>query len=93
MQLTLENVKSLPPPFIIYWEFNHFLVVEGFTEDQVYLNDPAMGPRTVSIEEFSRSFTGVVLFMNPGPDFQPSGKPEPPPRLRTFGSCPQRHAP
>jgi ATP-binding cassette, subfamily C, bacterial len=77
MQLTMDNIKLLPPPFIIYWQFNHFLIVEGFTEDKVYLNDPATGPRQETLEEFSRSFTGVALFMTPSEDFHPGGKPEP----------------
>jgi ATP-binding cassette, subfamily C, bacterial len=78
MQVNLENVVKLPPPFIAYWEFNHFLVIEGFAEDTVYLNDPANGRRSISMTEFSRSFTGIVLFMHPGPDFQPGGIAEPP---------------
>jgi NHLM bacteriocin system ABC transporter peptidase/ATP-binding protein len=77
MQLSLDQVQLLPPPFIVYWQFNHFLVVEGFSEDQVYLNDPATGPRRVTREAFSQGFTGVVLFMNPGPDFQTGGEAEP----------------
>lgn len=77
MQLSLDDVKQLPAPFIVYWEFNHFLVVEGFDGDQVFLNDPATGARSVSLAEFSRGYTGVALFMNPGEDFQTGGKPEP----------------
>ncbi len=77
MQLNLDNVQLLPPPFIIYWQFNHFLILEGFEGDHVYLNDPATGPRTETIEEFSRSFTGVALFMTPNVHFLPGGKAEP----------------
>ena len=77
MQLNMENIRLLPPPFIIYWQFNHFLVVEGFGKDQVYLNDPATGPRSVTIQEFAQSFTGVALFLRPGAEFQRGGYPEP----------------
>jgi len=60
-------------PAILFWEFNHFVVLEGIGRNVVYLNDPASGPRTISHEEFNRAFTGVMLVMQPGPDFQPGG--------------------
>ncbi len=77
IQRTLEEVKQLPAPFIVFWEFNHFLIVEGFGKHKVFLNDPATGPRTVSHQEFNQGFTGIVLFMTPGENFKPAGEPEP----------------
>jgi NHLM bacteriocin system ABC transporter peptidase/ATP-binding protein len=70
----LEGLKEMQCPYIVFWNFNHFLVVEGFGKDRVYLNDPASGPRHVSVEEFSNSFTGVVLVLQPGPDFKKGGQ-------------------
>ena len=70
----IDDLKTLPPPYIVFWNFNHFLVVEGFTKKRVYLNDPADGPRTVALEEFDRGYTGIVLMMEPGPDFKKGGK-------------------
>ena len=62
-------------PCIVHWEFNHFVVCDGFRGNRVYLNDPARGEVTVSFEEFDRCFTGIVLTFSPGEDFAPSGKP------------------
>ena len=70
----LESLKEVKGPAILFWEFNHFLVFEGFRRDRVALNDPALGPRTVSLEEFDRSYTGIVLTMEPGPQFQRGGR-------------------
>ena len=70
----LTALEQLKPPAILFWEFNHFLVFEGFRGDRVALNDPALGRRSVSREDFDRSYTGIVLTMEPGPDFKRGGK-------------------
>lgn len=63
-------------PCIIHWNFNHFVVLDGFKGDRAVLNDPAKGTYLVSAETFDRSFTGVCLMIEPGEDFTPSGKPK-----------------
>ena len=73
-QISLDALEHIKPPVILFWEFNHFLVFEGFRGDRVALNDPALGPRTVSREEFDRSYTGIVLTMEPGNSFQRGGR-------------------
>lgn len=71
----LPALRSGPLPVIAFWNFNHFLVVEGFAPGRWFLNDPAHGPRTVTDEEFDRSFTGVLLRIEPGADFRREGRP------------------
>ena len=68
-----DELRELEMPAILFWEFNHFVVLEGFGPGVYYLNDPANGRRTVSEEAFDQAFTGVVMVMRPGPDFQRGG--------------------
>lgn len=70
----VADLREVSPPFIIFWNFDHFVVVEGFGKDEVFINDPASGHRSVSMEEFERSFTGIALVMEPGPDFKKGGR-------------------
>jgi len=70
----LKSVQEVRPPFIVFWNFNHFLVVEGFRKNRVFLSDSASGRRSVSLAEFDDAFTGVVLVLEPGPDFTKGGR-------------------
>ena len=60
-------------PAILFWEFNHFLVLEGFRRGRYYLNDPANGRRTVDEETLGQAFAGIVLTAEPGPEFRTGG--------------------
>lgn len=72
----LEQLQKVSFPYIVFWKFNHFLVVEGLSKSKnwVFINDPATGPRRITWEEFDEGFTGVVLAMEPGPDFKKAGR-------------------
>ena len=63
-------------PCIIHWNFNHFVVLNGFKRGKAIINDPARGTCMVSMEEFDRSFTGICLKFEPGESFEPGGKPK-----------------
>ncbi|WP_199565449.1 NHLP family bacteriocin export ABC transporter peptidase/permease/ATPase subunit [Spongiactinospora rosea] len=77
-QMSPAALARLSPPAILFWEFNHYLVWEGYGRRRgrpvVYVNDPAQGRRVLTEQEFGESFTGVVLTMSPGPDFRPGGR-------------------
>lgn len=67
---SIEKVMQVQTPAIIFWNFNHFLVLEGFTKNKVYLSDPAQGRYQVTHEEFDEAYTGVVLTFKPGETFE-----------------------
>ena len=63
-------------PCIIHWNFNHFVVLDGFRRDRAVLNDPARGQVQVSMEEFDQAFTGVCILLEPGEGFVADGRPK-----------------
>ena len=69
-----DLMEEGPFPCIIHWGFNHFVVLCGFRRGKAVLNDPARGRVEVSLKEFDEQFTGVVITIEPGEKFKPSGK-------------------
>lgn len=63
-------------PCIVHWNFNHFVVLCGFKGGKAYLNDPAKGTYSVTMEQFDKAFTGVCIFFEPGETFVPDGRPK-----------------
>ena len=66
--------KSATFPCMIHWNFNHFVVLDGFKGNKAVINDPARGVVQVPMEQFDESFTGLVMTFKPGEAFVPSGK-------------------
>lgn len=71
----LNDLHGLNAPCILFWEFNHFVVFEGYRKGIYYINDPAFGKRQLSESEFSEAFTGITLEFNPTVNFKRFGKP------------------
>jgi ABC-type bacteriocin/lantibiotic exporter with double-glycine peptidase domain len=65
------GLSETPRPAIVFWEFNHFVILERWSPKQVDIIDPAVGRRRLTPEAFDAGFTGVVLTFTPGVDFQP----------------------
>lgn len=70
----IAQLKQTKLPAILFWNFNHFVVLEGFGRRCAYLNDPARGKTKVPDDEFDRSFTGVVLTFEKGSEFRRGGR-------------------
>jgi len=83
-KLDLEELPAATFPLIAFWDFNHFLVVEGTAKAGLLVNDPASGRRIVPWDDADARFTGVVLHLKPGPTFVRQGKP--PSTLRSLAS-------
>ena len=74
--IKVEELRKAPLPCILFWNNDHFVVLEGFRKKTVLINDPAVGHRRLSVEELASSFSGVILCMEPDADFQPRGREE-----------------
>ena len=73
---SLEGLLEMEAPCIIHWNFNHFVVLNGFKRNKAVINDPAKGTYSVSMETFDESYTGVALMFDPSDTFVPEGKPK-----------------
>ena len=70
-----SELKDLKLPAIIHWNFNHFVVLNGFKKNKAVINDPGRGTTEISYEEFDKAFTGIVLTFELTAEFVPEGKP------------------
>jgi len=71
---SVDKLREMEMPVIIHWDYSHFVVLEGFKNDKIFLCDPASGQRVISQEELAKNFTGVVIEARPGPDFKKAGE-------------------
>ena len=74
-RLEIESIRQAKFPVVIHWNFNHFVVLNGFKRNRAVLNDPARGTVEVSMEDFDKSFTGIALTFSKTENFVPGGKP------------------
>ncbi|WP_019142878.1 peptidase domain-containing ABC transporter [Noviherbaspirillum massiliense] len=66
VQCTYEALLGFELPFIVHWEGYHYVVVYGISKQQVWVADPAVGFRKMSVEEFERGWNGTCLVFTPG---------------------------
>jgi len=67
--LQTPDLRAVRLPAIVYWESNHFLIIERWSDHYVDVVDPAQGYRRMTIEEFSAGFCGVVIILAPSEHF------------------------
>ena len=65
--------KKATFPCIIFWNFNHFVVLDGFKGNNAIINDPARGQIKVPMEQFEESFTGIALMFEKTDAFEEGG--------------------
>ena len=70
LKCPIEEVGKLALPCVLHWDLNHFVVLTGVTKNGVFINDPALGKRKLSLEEFAEHFTGIALELTPTKGFK-----------------------
>ena len=70
-----EQLEKLPLPLIVFWQYSHFVVVEGVDGRHFHLNDPSTGRRRLTAEEFNKGYSGIALRFKRGAEFKPGGEP------------------
>lgn len=61
----VDELAELPMPQVLYWKFDHFLVLEKVQGSHFVVVDPAQGRRRLDREAFSRGFTGITVVFSP----------------------------
>jgi len=65
-QLTLEQLKKLAAPVIVYvlpGGYHHFAVLRGMIGDRAFLADPDRGNLSMSIDRFSKEYGGIAFVL------------------------------
>ena len=75
LSVGVGQLKRLRLPLIVFWQFSHFVVLEGFDSRHFHLNDPSTGRRRLSAEEFGKGYSGIALRFKRGSGFEPGGEP------------------
>lgn len=70
LRVGLGALREVRLPAILHWDLNHFVVLKSINAKQAVIHDPAMGARTLPLEEFSNHFTGIVLELSPAQGFE-----------------------
>ncbi|MEC1544496.1 peptidase domain-containing ABC transporter [Bacillus halotolerans] len=74
-----NGLEQVTLPAILYWNENHFVILEKIKKNSFVIVDPNIGRRSVPLKEFEESFSAIVLVGRPNKHFIPEKS-----RERTF---------
>ncbi|CAM2932386.1 colicin V processing peptidase. Cysteine peptidase. MEROPS family C39 [Pseudomonas gessardii] len=76
VRLEQDGLSKLKLPCILHWNLNHFVVLKSIDGRGVTIHDPSYGPRSITFNEVSQSFTGVAMELWPESHFEKQSVPE-----------------
>ncbi|MCK4934498.1 MAG: hypothetical protein KAR79_02820, partial [Simkaniaceae bacterium] len=74
VEIESGNLEELKLPVILFWDQNHFIVLETLKNKKAYINDPATGPRWINNEELEKKFSRLAIECSPSDQFQKGGE-------------------
>lgn len=73
-EASVTALKRLPMPSIIFWNNEHFVVLESVSNSNFIILDPAFGRRNIPINDFKKEYSNTVLTVTPTESFVPKTK-------------------
>ncbi|PRR83237.1 peptidase domain-containing ABC transporter [Clostridium vincentii] len=71
---SVNNLKKLPMPSVVFWNNEHFVVLEKTTNSYFVIVDPAFGRRNINITDFKEQYSNIILTITPTKEFVPKTK-------------------
>jgi ABC-type bacteriocin/lantibiotic exporter with double-glycine peptidase domain len=65
----LNTLQYLTAGSILHWELTHFVVFEKCDKKHLYIVDPAVGRRRLTLEEAGKALSGVAILLEPSETF------------------------
>lgn len=72
---SIDELKSEEMPVVVLWKRRYYTVVKGFKHGRVAVSDPAKGEYEITEEKFAQSYSGTLIALKPGPQFEKGGHP------------------
>ncbi len=69
LKVEMSALGKIKLPAVLHWDLNHFVLLRGVTAKAATIHDPARGKVELSLDEFSKHFTGIVLEISPSASF------------------------
>ncbi len=68
---SVGNLSKLELPAIIFWNNEHFVVLEKIKDSHFIIVDPAFGRRKINLKDFTNEYSKVILTIKPTDQFSP----------------------
>lgn len=69
MRFEYSELVSAQVPCVVHWQGYHYVVVYRISDTHVWVADPALGLRKYTKEYFADRWNGIVLLLEPTPEF------------------------